>query len=228
MGQGITQVSISQIDFISIFSSAISIVLGIVAILLSILFFKMSDKSSKEAERSAHKIDTSVEKLEILFEKLYSGTFDMMKETVTDMREHVYSKSNMIDYDSEKINKEITAKVAQEVADTVKGININQNSDDEMKKIIMDVIEKSKHAEKDMRNNIVRDEIISFIRVTGVTTYPEIDNYLIKKGIVVNNATTLFNELEKLSKEKIINNPFDNNNENGDISISHSEKIFLL
>src|SRR5699024_10566087 len=75
---------------ISFIASIASLILAIGAIWLSIVFFKMSEHASKETSKSADKIQSSVDKLEKLFDKLYSDTFSMMKDTVGDMRQHIY------------------------------------------------------------------------------------------------------------------------------------------
>ncbi|EPG8003211.1 hypothetical protein LQE21_001162, partial [Proteus mirabilis] len=77
-------------EVISFIASIASLILAIGAIWLSIVFFKMSEHASKETSKSADKIQSSVDKLEKLFDKLYSDTFSMMKDTVGDMRQHIY------------------------------------------------------------------------------------------------------------------------------------------
>ncbi|GAA2089324.1 hypothetical protein IDH50_15915 [Aeromicrobium tamlense] len=86
--------SVSNIDLVNIFSSVASIVLALVALALSIYFYRQSVAEAKQSEKSAGEISSSVAKLEKLFDTLYSDTFSMMKDTVTDMRQHVWTKSD--------------------------------------------------------------------------------------------------------------------------------------
>lgn len=82
--------SISGWDLLNLFAAAISIVLAVVALALSIFFFVQSKNAARESSQSASEISSSVSRLEKLFDSLYSDTFAMMRETVTDMRRHVW------------------------------------------------------------------------------------------------------------------------------------------
>lgn len=228
MAQNLVEVSLKQTEIFSIFSSVTSIILGIIAIWLSVVFFRMSDKTSKEAEKSASSIDASVKKLELLFEKLYSGTFDIMKETVTDMRKHVYSVSSSTqELNNEKINSEIYQKNMDEVAATIKEIKSSQKTDSELQKLIMDVIESTKQTEKDIKRSVVREEVISYLRVTGQVTFGQLHKYMLDKQLIKRNDPTLFNELVRLANEGITNYPFEHDDELGGLSVSHNAKVFL-
>jgi len=220
MQQGASQVTLSGFDTFSIFASITSIILGIVAIWLSVLFYKMSDKSAKESEKSALSIEASVKKLEVLFDKLYSGTFDMMKDTVTDMRKHVYGSSNDMQNDNDKIEEEINKKTLLEVAATIEEIKSSQKTDTDLQRIIMNVIESSKNNEKIVKSNIIRDEILSYLKVKGKASFDEVEDYLIGKGLLKTNEATFFDELERMTKEGLVNNIFESKDGNGFVRIS--------
>src|SRR5690606_40579380 len=81
----------SGIEIVGLIASITSLVLAVGAIWLSIVFFKMSNEASKATTEAAKGIDASVKRLENLFDKLYSDTFSMMKDTVSDMRKHIWS-----------------------------------------------------------------------------------------------------------------------------------------
>lgn len=228
MSQAVVGTTLDFIDIFSIISSVFSIVLGVLAIFLSIVFYRMSDKSSRDSEKSASNIEASVKKLEILFDKLYSGTFDMMKETVTDMRKYVYSNDDVQMANSEKLSKEIYERTMAEVAATISEIKLNQKSEEEIQKLIMDVVVSSKQTEKDVMVSMVREEIISYLRVNGKATYPDIRQYLEHKGTIINKDISLFDELKKLAEEGVINNPFTYDEEEKDMIIYHSSKIYLM
>ncbi|WP_435789013.1 hypothetical protein [Clostridium sp.] len=190
-----------------------SIVLGIVAICLSIVFFLMADKTSKESEKSAIRIDSSVKKLELLFEKLYSGTFVMMKETVTYMRKDVYGTMNIPEQSNNKINKEIYEKTLAEVAVTIEEIKSSQKSETELQDLIMNIIQNSKQAEKNVKNDLIIDEICSFLIVKGGCTYNILHQYLTNKGLAEALDSSIFNALKKLADNSVTNNPFVFDNE---------------
>ncbi len=81
-----------NLQLVSLIASIVSLVVGIGAIWLSIVFYRMTDKTSLEIKQSSDRISNSVEKLEKLFDKLYTDTFTMMKDTVTDMRKHLWTE----------------------------------------------------------------------------------------------------------------------------------------
>lgn len=228
MQQGVSQVTLSGFDTFSIFASITSIVLGIVAIWLSVIFYKMSDKSARESEKSAHSIEASVSKLEVLFDKLYSGTFDMMKDTVTDMRKHVYSKSGEIQTNNYKIEKEINEKTLSEVAATVEEIKSSQKTDAELQEIIMAIIESSKNNEKIIKSNIIRDEVISYLKVKGEASFGEINEYLKRKGLLKEHKFSFYSELEKMTEEGIVNDVFEYGDEDDGKRVYHDSILYLL
>ena len=102
----------SSIDLISLVSSIASLILAVGAIWLSIVFYKMSNEAAKETGEAAKGISASVERLEKLFDKLYSDTFSMMRDTVTDMRKHIWNNPETTKSEiSEELRKEIEAQV---------------------------------------------------------------------------------------------------------------------
>lgn len=82
--------NVTAFDILNLFSAAASIVLAVVALALSIFFFVQSKNAADQSAKSAEEISASVSRLEKLFDSLYSDTFTMMRETVTDMRHHVW------------------------------------------------------------------------------------------------------------------------------------------
>lgn len=81
----------SVFDVINLFSAATAIVLAVVALSLSVYFFNQSKRDAERSVAAANEISSSVSRLEKLFDSLYSDTFSMMRETVTDMRKHVWT-----------------------------------------------------------------------------------------------------------------------------------------
>ncbi|HYE11835.1 MAG TPA: hypothetical protein VEF53_16840, partial [Patescibacteria group bacterium] len=165
---------IGIVDVFSIIASALSLALAVIAIWLSIAFYRMSDKTAKDAEKASNNIDANVKKLETLFDKLYSGTFDMMRETVTDMRKHAYKNVNET-IDSEKVTKEIEEKTLQVVIKAVEEIKTNQKSDKELEKLILNIINKSKELEESVKMNVISEEIIYLLKKNGEMPFFKID-----------------------------------------------------
>ena len=82
----------TNVELISLFSSIAALILAIVAIWLSIVFYRLSSALSAGTTEAAKGINASVEKLENLFDKLYTDTFSMVRETVSDMRKQLWPR----------------------------------------------------------------------------------------------------------------------------------------
>ena len=78
------------INAASVISSIASLILAIIAIWLSFVFYKLSNQSADSTNKASSEIHESVGKLEQLFNKLYSDTFSMMRETVSNMQQHMW------------------------------------------------------------------------------------------------------------------------------------------
>ncbi len=97
----------------SILSIILSIIIGGFAIWLSVTFYKMSNKISEDTKDAAKGISDSVRRLESVFDKLYSDTFSMMKDTVTDMRKHIWPVKEQSAEEQKKIEEEANAKIGE-------------------------------------------------------------------------------------------------------------------
>ena len=99
-------------EVVSLVASTASIVLAILAIWLSIVFFRLSSELSENAKEATKGIGTSVDKVEKLFDKLYADTFSMMRDTVSDMRKHIWpNEAN----DPENLSEEAAKKADEKV-----------------------------------------------------------------------------------------------------------------
>lgn len=219
------QIQMSPIDYFSLISSITSIILGIVAIVLSVLFYRMSEKTGRENEKVATSIASNVTKLEELFNKLYSGTFDMMKETVTDMRKHAYSSGKTI------LPSEVEDKVIKEtissLTDEINALKTRKLEEKDIAKLVEDVLNKSKKIESSMQNEKIREEILSFLKIKGKTTYGAIDKCIRDKGLLKGGGNSIFQEIKKLADEGVTNYPF-MSEPDGSLSVNFSENVYLL
>ncbi|HDR4865721.1 TPA: hypothetical protein QCR55_002072 [Bacillus cereus] len=204
-GEQVIEVSLKAVEVFSIISSAISLVLGIVAIVLSVLFYKMSEKSSKDVEKAAHDIDSNVKKLEMMFEKLYADTFGMVKETVSDMRQYVY-KNN----EKEGIGvptEEIELRTNEIVNKALEGIQDKNLDKDQVKDLVLDLIEKSKYVERDLKTDSYIDRIREILSNNSLTL-PELEMEMYGGEPSRAESKELFDALQKMTDQKIIVNPF--------------------
>ncbi len=182
MANEVVEVTMSGIELVSIIASIASLILAVGAIWLSIVFFKMSNEASKATTEAAKGIDSSIQRLENLFDKLYSDTFSMMKDTVTDMRKHIWSgdESNQ-DNDPTKndILEEADRKAEEKIAEIknvmdkqLEEMLAQQKSADgkvsvirgEMEKLIDNAIQTSRLVETEAREETVRNHILLEIK----------------------------------------------------------------
>lgn len=137
-----------------------SLILAVGAIWLSIVFYKMSDAASKETTTAAKDIKASVERLENLFDKLYSDTFAMMKDTVTDMRQHIWKNpksNNENTLINEKVANDIKNSLSQEIIKAVeerlKASGYNASKINELESSIKDILDNK--LEMSLKQNII-------------------------------------------------------------------------
>ncbi|AKE16972.1 hypothetical protein ACWKTB_07750 [Bacillus cereus] len=222
-GDQVIEVSLKSVEIFSIFSSVISLVLGIVAIVLSILFYKMSEKSSKDVENSARDIDSNVKKLEMMFEKMYADTFGMVKETVSDMRRYVYKNNGNEDGDT--FSDEIELRTKEVINQTLEGIHSTTLNKEQVKDLVLDLIEKSKDVEQDIKTDSYIEKIKNILREKKMTFF-ELAKEIYGQKPESDEYGDLFDALKKMTKNKIIEDPFDYGDD-GLPSIGFTSKIKL-
>ena len=95
----------------SIAASVVSVAIALLAIWLSVTFYRMSNDSSNRVHEAAKDISAAVIRLEKVFDRLYSDTFSMMRETVTDMRKHMWPEEPEADAVAIEIDRRTDEKV---------------------------------------------------------------------------------------------------------------------
>lgn len=108
---------ISWLEILSIVSSLVSLIIGGLAIWLAVKFYEMSTKNSEKLEQASNNIESTTKRLETLFDKLYADTFAMVKDTVSDMRKHVWkadgAEKDISDEKLEQLKSELSAELAE-------------------------------------------------------------------------------------------------------------------
>lgn len=206
----------STFDVISFVASIASLILAVGAIWLSIVFYKMSTQASNATTEAAKGIAASVERLEKLFDKLYSDTFSMMRETVTDMRKHMWPTESE---DTDKVFEEAEKKADEKVAELkrtmeqeVGSILQKQKIADEklasvraeMRSVLDKAISSSRQVENEAREETIREHIIRAL-ATMRRRYPHITTMrLIERLTPEFPPTAVIRELERLKEERQI------------------------
>lgn len=169
----------TTIETISIIASLASLILAIVAIWLSFKFFEKSSEAAEKTIEASKGISSSVERLENLFDKLYTDTFTMMKDTVSDMRKHIWNKDEKSNPNETHIEEELEKK-AQEKVDKLKielskemikmfdKQNITDTKISNLKSELTGLIEKAvsqtRNLEIEAREETLRDYILRICR----------------------------------------------------------------
>lgn len=169
----------TTIEIVSLLASLASLILAIVAIWLSFKFFEKSTEASEKTNEASKGINASVERLENLFDKLYSDTFTMMKDTVSDMRKHIWNNDDKSDTKETGLEEELEKK-AQEKVDVLKKEltrDLSQmfakqhitdkkitNLKDELTTLIERAVSQTRTLELEAREETIRDYILRKMR----------------------------------------------------------------
>jgi uncharacterized membrane protein len=185
----------SGVELVGLIASIASLILAVGAIWLSIVFFKMSNEASKATTEAAKGIDASVKRLENLFDKLYSDTFSMMKDTVSDMRKHIWNGegSDNVNENKSDILEEADRKAEEKVQEIKSALDKQLNEilerqqiadgkvsgiGKELEMLLDNAIQTSRMIESEAREETVRNHILmalrSFYRRKKVVTASEL------------------------------------------------------
>jgi len=149
----------------------VSIVLAGFAIWQASVFFRWSNDAQREAEHAAKGIEASVKKLEDIFNRLYSDTFGMMRDTVSDMREHMWSggdghKTAKNDPALEEIDKrtsenieELRKEVHQEIAQVINRVGATTDQIGVLEGQLGAVVDQALEASREAQVEAVRETL---------------------------------------------------------------------
>jgi vacuolar-type H+-ATPase subunit I/STV1 len=163
-------------DVISLTASIASLVLAVVAIWLSIFFYRMTSQLSESTKEAAKDIGASVERLEKLFDKLYSDTFSMMRDTVSDMRKHIWPQdSNEADKLAEEVDKRadekletLKDKMDTELSELLKRQRVQDVQMSSLRSEVLQLVDRamlaSREAESEARKETLREHALRIIR----------------------------------------------------------------
>lgn len=194
------------IQLVGLIATIASLVLAVVAIGLSIVFFRMSAELAESTKEASKGIGASVERLEKLFDKLYADTFSMMRDTVSDMRRHIWPEEgtsieelaaeadqkteeklgDFREHMEEELNKVLSRQVAQE--DRVRSLLA-----------LMDqAIESTREVASEAREETIREHILRYLsgrrRVEIIELFEELPV----------SPVRVRRELDRLAKEGLI------------------------
>lgn len=219
-----------EYQMISFLSNMASLILAVLAIVLSIMFYKMSDKASSDLKDAAKEIAANVDRLEKLFDRLYSDTFSMVKDTVTDMRKYIYSDSKLeVKTSSISIEEKTKQKMddlmvhieaeSNKFLETMTEKNEPQKNKDGIMQIIKKAVEASKKIEESAKEETMREMLLKAMReLKGSGKTITLLSLSKRVGLA---EEQIVDEVFKMAKEKLISS------ENLPLSLATKEEITL-
>ncbi len=139
----------------------------------------MSSALSGNTKEAAKGIGSSVERLEKLFDKLYADTFSMMRDTVSDMRKHMWPENTPVEEKSAtEVEQKANAKVEAVKVETERQLSTLLERQDianerieslrkEISKLIEGAITRSRQVESEVREETFREVIVSLLKKMG-------------------------------------------------------------
>lgn len=169
----------SVFDVIAFIASIASLILAITAIWLSVVFFRMSDAASKATSEAAKDIAASVDRLENLFDKLYSDTFSMMRDTVTDMRKHIWNNPNANNGEKDEISTTVKAEIESRVKAALEAEGIgSKEKQEKVTKHLEEVLESIFKNAKNRKASIKSSRVLDLIRLNQPITMGKLSKIL--------------------------------------------------
>jgi len=128
-------------EIASIIASVISIAVGIFVIWLSLTFYKMSSRILENVSDASRSLQTSVDRLEAILNRLYTGTFSVTKESVSEM--HKYARPEVAPQE-DLLREEIEKKAEKKAEDIRKALEREISAVSEKQSILETKIESVK------------------------------------------------------------------------------------
>jgi hypothetical protein len=166
-------------ETLSVVGSVVSIVLAGFAIWQASAFYRWSNQASKDAKQSADAVGESVRKLEELFNHLYNDTFGMMRDTVSDMRRHLWpvADSGGENLDSEVVREidmradenvaRVREEVMRELRELIERVGSTKPQTNDLDRTLGGVLDKaisvSREAEKEAVQGTIRDQLVAAV-----------------------------------------------------------------
>lgn len=193
---------VSWLEILSIVSSLVSLVIGGLAIWLAVKFYEMSTKSSDKLEQASNNIDSTTKRLETLFDKLYADTFAMVKDTVSDMRKHVWKADDAdIGIPDEKL-QQLKLELSKELAENFK--NSDQKKEiKELQEKLSGLLDKAVEKSVSISKASIESEVLDCLRELGEygrkVTMPDVVSYLDSDEKIIVPALFRLKRQEKIT-----------------------------
>jgi len=206
----------TTLELISLIASLSSLILAVIAIWLSITFYRMSSQIGEDIKDAAKGISANVERLEKLFDRLYSDTFSMVKDTVSDMRKHIWPEDlktkETVTQETEKRADESIDKLRGEIKTELSKILDRQSGTDkklstlshEMGHLVDRAISKTREVEVEAREQTLREHLLEIIHKYSRRKKDLEADTLVEEVPPSFGFKEKLTEIEKMHKEGIV------------------------
>ena len=151
------------VSIISLVASIASLILAIIAIWLSFVFYNMSSKAAKDADTASKNIEMNVKKLDIVFDKLYSDTFSMMKDTVSDMRDHIWKNPKSENHTIE-LGDDVKKEIDKSIKTTLSNTNLsNPKKESEMSNEMVRIFSRKLKTDTETGDEFIKEKIMQIM-----------------------------------------------------------------
>jgi hypothetical protein len=193
-------------EIASIIASIISVFLGGFAIWLSITFYRLSNQTSQETKEAARTIFSNVERMEIIIDKLYSDTFGIMKDTVSDMRKHIWPQGQATLYKiTEEVNKTTEQKISKLKEDLLNEFKeyltqqkLNEDKINalsiEVRGLVDKAVARSKEAKEEGKKAHAKAIVVRLLHLNKTVHAIKLVNYLLKYGFEHEDAVYILKD----------------------------------
>ena len=169
-------------EIASLVASIVSVIIAGFAIWLSVTFYRLSNRISEDTKEAAKGISASVDRLESLFDRLYTDTFSMMKDTVSDMRKHIWPEKDAhsdalaaIETKADQKVEELRGQMAEELSTLMHQVGRTDTRIDGVEERLIHLIDKaitqSRRVESEAQEEIsmadVLNGVMSFLNRYG-------------------------------------------------------------
>jgi hypothetical protein len=112
-----------------------------------------------------------VEKLEKLFDRLYTDTFSIVRETVADMREHVWSNNSSLTSEIERAKHKKLDELSDDLVGKIESIVTFQDGQtsrlNEVERLVSEAVHKSDEISSGFRRSLLEDQVVITIQQHG-------------------------------------------------------------
>ena len=222
-----------NLELIALIASLVSVIISIFAIWLSTTFYRWSNDISDETREAAKSIDSGVARLESLFDRMYTDTFSMMKDTVSDMRRHMWPENEVsaeafseIEERADEKIQELRSQISSEMSTVMRQVGRTDTKltgvEERLAELIDQAIQQTRLVESEAQEEISMSTLINSILDSLERYGPMKSRQLLSRKAVGGSypVSMVYDSLNFLERKGLIEINGDLNNPNTKIRMS--------